>query len=80
MTLFFFGWLQKFNSQFPPQFLSEGNTNNRHSNGISEIISEAGKKITVILKRTSKHYDELSNIMLPVHSRWHLMALSNPAR
>lgn len=47
---------------------------------MSEIISEAGNKITVILKRTSKHYDELSNIMLPVHSRWHLMALSNPAR
>lgn len=47
---------------------------------MSEIISEAGEKITVILKRTSKHYDELSNIMLPVHSRWYLMALSNPAR
>lgn len=47
---------------------------------MSEIISEAGEEITVILRRTSKHYYELSNIIHPARSRWHLVALSNPRK
>lgn len=67
MTLFFFSGLQKFASQYPPWslWLSAGNTNNRHSNEMSEIISEAGERITGILRGTSSRCHEPSSIMCP---------------